>query len=218
VAATRAASAYTGGVATVAGGKQDFVHVSLGFKAPGWKDDDFVATNVLQYIMGGGSSFSVGGPGKGMYSRLFQNVLNRHYWVNSAQAYTSFFEDAGVFGVSGSTSPRTGTKPLVEVMCGELGAMGKNLSDEEVNRAKNQLKLALYTNVEDRTMAVDDMARQALVYGKYTPAAEICAKIDAVTTAQLSSVAQQIISSEPTLTLYGDSTGMPSMEFVKSKF
>ena len=29
-------------------------------------------------LMGGGGSFSAGGPGKGMFSRLYLNVLNRY--------------------------------------------------------------------------------------------------------------------------------------------
>jgi len=32
----------------------------------------------LNVLMGGGESFSVGGPGKGMYSRLYTNVLNKY--------------------------------------------------------------------------------------------------------------------------------------------
>ena len=44
-----------------------------------WYQDesDFIATCVLNMMMGGGGSFSAGGPGKGMYTRLYLNVLNR---------------------------------------------------------------------------------------------------------------------------------------------
>jgi hypothetical protein len=36
---------------------------------------------VLTYLMGGGNSFSSGGPGKGMHSRLYTRVLNQYHWV-----------------------------------------------------------------------------------------------------------------------------------------
>lgn len=36
---------------------------------------------VLNTMMGGGASFSAGGPGKGMYTRLYQNILNRYGYV-----------------------------------------------------------------------------------------------------------------------------------------
>lgn len=40
--------------------------------------NDFVPSCVLNLMMGGGGSFSAGGPGKGMYTRLYRNVLNRY--------------------------------------------------------------------------------------------------------------------------------------------
>jgi hypothetical protein len=43
-----------------------------------WHSADIYALCVLQMLMGGGSSFSSGGPGKGMYSRLYSRVLNQH--------------------------------------------------------------------------------------------------------------------------------------------
>lgn len=41
-------------------------------------DKDFIPLCVLNLMMGGGGSFSAGGPGKGMYTRLYRNVLNRY--------------------------------------------------------------------------------------------------------------------------------------------
>jgi mitochondrial-processing peptidase subunit alpha len=35
------------------------------------------AVAVLQTLLGGGGSFSAGGPGKGMYARYYTEVLNR---------------------------------------------------------------------------------------------------------------------------------------------
>ncbi|XP_043723630.1 probable mitochondrial-processing peptidase subunit alpha-2, chloroplastic/mitochondrial isoform X1 [Telopea speciosissima] len=47
-------------------------HVSLAFEVPGvWiQDKDAIALTVLQSLMGGGGSFSIGGLGKGMQSQL----------------------------------------------------------------------------------------------------------------------------------------------------
>jgi len=39
--------------------------------------EDFVPFCVLQTLMGGGGSFSAGGPGKGMFSKLYTDVLNK---------------------------------------------------------------------------------------------------------------------------------------------
>lgn len=56
-------------------------------------------------MMGGGGSFSAGGPGKGMYSRLYLNVLNRYHWIYAATAYHHSYADSGLFCIHGSSHP-----------------------------------------------------------------------------------------------------------------
>lgn len=56
----------------------ELAHVCIALESCSHKDDDFVAYCVLNTLMGGGGSFSAGGPGKGMYTRLYTNVLNRY--------------------------------------------------------------------------------------------------------------------------------------------
>lgn len=76
---------YTGGVVTeqceipiyAAVGLPELAHVVIGLEGCSHKDPDFIASCVLNIMMGGGGSFSAGGPGKGMYTRLYTNVLNR---------------------------------------------------------------------------------------------------------------------------------------------
>ena len=55
--------------------------------------------------MGGGGSFSAGGPGKGMYTHLYQDVLTRHHWVYWAMAQNHAYSDSGIFCLFGSCHP-----------------------------------------------------------------------------------------------------------------
>lgn len=76
---------YTGGVVSeqceipiyAAVGLPELAHVVIGLEGCSHQDPDFIASCVLNIMMGGGGSFSAGGPGKGMYTRLYTNVLNR---------------------------------------------------------------------------------------------------------------------------------------------
>lgn len=54
----------------------NLAHVVIGFEGVSLSDNDFVTFYVLQSLLGGGGSFSAGGPGKGMFSRLYVNVLH----------------------------------------------------------------------------------------------------------------------------------------------
>lgn len=55
----------------------ELAHMVIGLESCSPNHDDFVPFCVLNMLLGGGGSFSAGGPGKGMYSRLYLNVLNR---------------------------------------------------------------------------------------------------------------------------------------------
>lgn len=61
---------------------------------------------VLNSLMGGGGSFSAGGPGKGMYTQLYLRLLNKHHWVYHAQALNHAYSDSGIFCLFGSTHPQ----------------------------------------------------------------------------------------------------------------
>ena len=83
----------------------DLAHISIGLETVPYDEPDFFAFTVLNTLMGGGGSFSAGGPGKGMYSRLYLNVLNRYHWIYSATAYHHSYSDSGLFCIHASAHP-----------------------------------------------------------------------------------------------------------------
>ncbi|KHN30017.1 Mitochondrial-processing peptidase subunit alpha [Glycine soja] len=86
-------------------GESGVAHVAIAFEVPGgWKKEkEAIALTILQMLMGGGGSFSAGGPGKGMHSRLFLRVLNEHQQIHSFSAFNSLFNNTGLFGIYAST-------------------------------------------------------------------------------------------------------------------
>jgi processing peptidase subunit alpha len=47
----------------------ELAHLTIGLESVSHQHPDFIAFCVLNMLMGGGGSFSAGGPGKGMYTR-----------------------------------------------------------------------------------------------------------------------------------------------------
>lgn len=114
--------------------------------------------------MGGGGSFSAGGPGKGMYTRLYTNVLNRYHWMYSATAYNHAYMDSGLFCIHASAPP-THLRNLVEVITKELVTMASEPGSQELRRAKTQLQSMLLMNLESRPVVFEDIGRQVLATG-----------------------------------------------------
>jgi len=74
----------------------ELTHLVVGLQSPAYLNEkDFVASCVINTLMGGGGSFSAGGPGKGMYSRLYLNILNRYHFMYSATAFNQSYIDSG---------------------------------------------------------------------------------------------------------------------------
>ncbi len=82
---------------------------------------------VLNMIMGGGGSFSAGGPGKGMYSRLYLNVLNRYHFMFNATAYNQSYADSGMFCIHAAAPPSHMNK-MVDVIAAEMVKMSESIN------------------------------------------------------------------------------------------
>ncbi|KAG6447612.1 hypothetical protein O3G_MSEX005054 [Manduca sexta] len=106
-------------------------HIVIGLESCSHSDPDFVATCVLNMMMGGGGSFSAGGPGKGMYTRLYTNVLNRYHWMFNATAYNHAYGDTGLFCVH-SASPPNRIYDTTLVIARELANMAGKVGDMEL--------------------------------------------------------------------------------------
>ena len=205
----------------------DLTYLHLAFEALPISSEDIYALATLQTLLGGGGSFSAGGPGKGMYSRLYTNVLNQHGWVESCVAFNNSYTDSGLFGISASCSPKRAWQ-MLEVMCRELQNLTlesgySSLQVAEVNRAKNQLRSSLLMNLESRMVELEDLGRQVQVHGRKVGVKEMCAKIDALTVKDLRRVAQQVFgghvmnlgqgSGAPTVVLQEGSTASGWVDF-----
>ncbi|KAH9877876.1 hypothetical protein J1614_003093 [Plenodomus biglobosus] len=204
-------------------------HIHLAFEGVPVGSPDIFALATLQTLLGGGGSFSAGGPGKGMYSRLYTNVLNQHGWVESCIAFNHAYTDSGLFGIAASCAP-SHVAQMLEVMCREL----KSLSDEtgyavlkqgEVQRAKNQLRSSLLMNLESRMVELEDLGRQVQVHGRKYSVKEVSKNIENVSIKDLRRVAKQVFGGEvknvgggsgaPTVVLQeGEMEGLRRKEFM----
>lgn len=142
----------------------ELAHVVIGLEGTSHQDPDFVASCVLNLMMGGGGSFSAGGPGKGMYTRLYTNVLNQYHWMYSATASNHVYTDSGLFCIHVSAPPQH-ISNAVKVITREMVAMASEPGSEELRRAKTQLQSVLLMNLEARPVVFEDIGRQVLVTG-----------------------------------------------------
>jgi len=212
----KAAAVYTGGdLRRHTGGPM--ANYAICFETAGWQDKDLVPMCVLQMLMGGGGSFSAGGPGKGMCSRLYENVLNNYGWVENASSFNAIHDDTGLFGVTG-TCPAEFVGSLAEVCTHELTGMAGELPEVQIKRGKNQLKSAVLMQLEQRALHMEDIGRQVLTYGKVQSGADIAQQIDAVTAADIKRVASNMLNTAPSVAANGTLDSLQRYDVLAKSF
>ena len=217
--ASSAPSKYVGGDYRVAS-DSPVANVVLAFEfAGGWKDTKAsTAMTVLNTLMGGGGSFSAGGPGKGMYSRLYTRVLNKHAWAQNCTAFHSVFDDVGVVGISG-VADGDRASDMVAVMAQEFAAVASGaVTEEELARAKAATVSSILMNLESKAIVAEDIGRQILTYGERKAPSEFIAQVNALTVADVAAVAKKCVASKPTLVMVGDLSAAPRYEALAGMF
>lgn len=206
------------------------VHMQIAFETSGLLSEDLYALATLQKLLGGGSSFSAGGPGKGMFLRLFR-VLNQYPFVENCLCFNHAYTDLGLFGITiscyvghGEYMARVAAHEFAKVLETDIGKGG--ITSQEFRRAKNQLISSLLMNVESKLAALEDIGRQVQCQGKVTSVDEMVQKIEALTISDVRNVAQKVFSgngngqkqSPPSVAIQGDRAEIGDVEFVLRYF
>ena len=157
------------------------VHLALAFEGPTYSDPDYYTAQVFSGVLGGGMS-----------SRLFQEVREKRGLCYSVFAFSWSFADTGVFGLYAGTSPDD-VAELMPVLSGELGRLGEDASEEEVARARAQIKAGLMMGLESSSSRAEQIARQYMIHGRVLPIEELIAKVDAVDAAAVRRYAARLL-------------------------
>ncbi|WPK27784.1 hypothetical protein PUMCH_005184 [Australozyma saopauloensis] len=176
------------------------VHMQIAFETEGLLSEDLYALATLQKLLGGGSSFSAGGPGKGMFSRLFR-VLNQYPFVENCMAFNHAHLDSGLFGITISCyvehaeyMAQVVAHELLRIMETDVNKGG--IVGTEFKRAKNQLVASLLMNVESKLAALEDIGRQVQCQGKVTTVDDMVAKIEQLSIEDVRKVAQKVFGGQ----------------------
>ena len=177
----------------------DQVHIVLGFPSVPYSDPDYYPALLLSTLLGGGMS-----------SRLFQEIREKRGLVYSIYSFTAPFMDTGLFGIYAGTGEDE-AKELVPVTLQELRLVQDQVSMDELNRARAQVKASLLMSLESTGSRCEQLARQMQVFGRPVPTSESVAKLNAVDIEGVQRAARRIFRGAPTLAALGPAGNVPSL-------
>lgn len=172
-------------------------HILLGTPAYSHSDDKRYPCYLMNTVMGGGMS-----------SHLFQNIREQRGLVYAVFSGLSSFRDAGYLTIYAGTA-REHIREVVQLIVEELHRMKTQpLAEEELQRAKDYLKGSTLLGLESTTSRMSNLGRQEMYFGRYMTMDEIARRVDAVTTADVLKVANELLCPERIgLTILGPLNG-----------
>ena len=166
--------------------------------APPITDENRYATLILNTVLGGGMS-----------SRLFQTIREERGMVYSIYSDLSPYRDTGTLCVYAGTSANKALE-VVDLMLAEFRNLKETpLGEEELTRAKDQLKGNLLLGLESSNSRMANLARQEMYFHKFFSVDELIARIDEVDAAKVQAMAQRLFDPERiAVTLLGRLNGV----------
>jgi predicted Zn-dependent peptidase len=156
-------------------------HLVMGTRCPSMTSSDRYPVHVLNVILGGGMS-----------SRLFQTIREEHGLAYAVYSGVNAYTDAGYLSVYAATSPEQMTE-VIRLSIEQFDKFkSEPVSDAELQRAKDQLKVSIMLSLESTSARMSNLARQEIFFGRQFTLDEILERIDRVTADDVQRIACEI--------------------------
>eukprot|EP01012_Entosiphon_sulcatum_P032609 TRINITY_DN4144_c0_g1_i4.p1 TRINITY_DN4144_c0_g1~~TRINITY_DN4144_c0_g1_i4.p1 ORF type:complete len:461 (+),score=67.62 TRINITY_DN4144_c0_g1_i4:23-1384(+) len=192
-------------------------HVAICFEGYTLTHPNYFPMAVLLQLLGGGTSFSAGGPGKGMLTKLYQECIATMHWLWGMEAIHSSYCDTGLFGIYGQ-APHEYIQHLVNVVAYQMATLGDRLNDDFVEMAKHQYLANILYHLEERLIVVEDLGKTFMLAGRIWTPAQLREEVSKVTLKDIQRVAKELVSKQPTYVVYGNTKQAPSFANVQEYF
>jgi len=167
-------------------------HFALSFEGLAWTDPDIFSLMLCQSLLGTYDRKSLAT--QFTAAPLAQNVAKMNY-VHAMQPFCTCYNDTGLFGVY-MVTPMKDKDMVMELfhhVQEEMVALTTGVTDEDLARAKSQLKYNILQQVDGTSQNAEEIGRQMLTFGRRMSLAETFARIDGIESGDVARVAEKVI-------------------------
>jgi predicted Zn-dependent peptidase len=147
--------------------------------------------------------------GGGMSSRLFQNIRERQGLAYAIYSDLNPYRDTGCLSVYAGTSRESAAKVVQSVVSEFRTLKTEAVPEEELRRAKDQLKGSLMLSLESSTARMSNLARQEMYFDRFYGLDELIEKIEGVTADDLQRMSNEFFRTDSiAVTVLGNLEGL----------
>jgi len=204
---------FTGSEIRVRDDAMPLAHVAVAVEGCGWTNPDNIPLMVASTLVGSWDR-SQGG-GANLASNLAQGAATDGL-CHSFQSFNTCYKDTGLWGIYWVCEPMQQEDMLFNIQS-EWMRLCTNVTDFEVERAKNLLKTNMLLQLDGTTPVCEDIGRQMLCYNRRIPANELEARIEAVTADSIKTACTKYIYDRcPAVAAVGPVENLPDYNRIRS--
>lgn len=191
-------------------------HVALAVEGVSWSAPDFFTASVANGIVGTWDrSIGIGSnsPSPLAVTAAMGGPMQTPV-ANSYMAYTTSYADTGLMGVYFTADRDSDLKLFVNAVLKEWARLKSgDITDDEVERSKSQLKASLVLALDDSTAIAEDIGRQLVNTGFRLSPEEVFERVEAITKQDIIDWANYRLKDKPiALSAVGNVKSLPSLE------
>ncbi|XP_070958640.1 ubiquinol-cytochrome c reductase core protein 2a [Oncorhynchus clarkii lewisi] len=167
------------------------------------------AFSVLQRVLGAGPHVK---RGSNVTSKLSQGIANATTQPFDATAFNATYADSGLFGVYSIAQADSAGEVIKAAIAQVTGVAKGGLSEDDVTRAKKQLKAEYLMSMESSEGLLEEMGAQALSSGAYHSPETVTQSIDSVSHADVVNAARKFVDGKKSMAASGHLANTPFVD------
>lgn len=169
------------------------------------------AFSVLQRVLGAGPHVK---RGSNITSKLSQGIANATSQPFDATAFNATYSDSGLFGVYTISQADSAGEVIKAAIAQVRDVADGNVSEEDVTRAKTQVKSEYLMSMESSEGLLEEIGSQALTNGAYQAPDTIVQGIDTISHADVVNAAKKFVDSKRSMAATGHLINTPFLDEV----
>ncbi|XP_033746007.1 mitochondrial-processing peptidase subunit beta-like [Pecten maximus] len=205
---------FSGSEVRVRDNNMPLLHFAIAVEGCGWSNPDNIPLQIANTLIGQYDRSMVGGVN--LSNPFIANCAAMNL-CHSFQSFNTCYTDTGLWGCYVVCEG-----PKAEVMMKELQnewiRLCNSLTDFEVDRAKNLLRISMLLHLDGTQPVCEDIGRQMLCYGRRLDLAELEARIMGTTAADVKRACMEYIYNMcPAVAAVGPVEGLPDYDRIRSQ-
>ncbi|XP_038841634.1 cytochrome b-c1 complex subunit 2, mitochondrial [Salvelinus fontinalis] len=167
------------------------------------------AFSVLQRVLGAGPHVK---RGSNVTSKLSQGIAKATTQPFDATAFNATYADSGLFGVYSIAQADSAGEVIKAAIAQVTGVAKGGVSEDDVARAKKQLKAEYLMSMESSEGLLEEMGAQALSSGAYHSPETVTQSIDSVSHADVVNAARKFVDGKKSMAACGHLANTPFVD------